>query len=504
MRIKENDDAGNEESIPLMLKPVIDETKEVPSLQSIRAYQARILAWADPFASLANDLPRPQFKLQLPENWTPRMPQLPQLPNLPQLPQMPQITMPTMPQLNVPQLNVPQLQFPNLTVPQLPELALPQGWPRRWPQSWAPHWFELIQDLEEFGIVDNVDDLLEEYETEKEAGSDLESEDENDEISDTASVSSLTSEDSDLERLGHVPDIATLNATLRNASQLLLKSFTEAIERSRSPRYPAPQEPEPLPDFDLSPDDLEPSFTPERDGLGCVHYRRNCKVQCIECQKFYPCRLCHDDVESHNLPRRETKYMLCMLCDKVSRAGQFCGNCHEEMAAYFCTVCNLWSDDPEKSIFHCDDCGICRIGAGIGIDTIHCQKCGICMNIELADNHPCIEQSANSNCPICLEYLFNSTNVLMFMSCGHPIHQLCYESYVTANYKCPICFKSIIDTSAIFRAIDNEVAREILPSELRDLRVDILCNDCRARSRVPFHVAGLKCQTCHSYNTSKV
>lgn len=478
-----------------MPKPVLDETKEVPSLQSIHAYQARILAWADPFASLANDIPRPQFKLQLPENWTPR---------LPNLPQMPQLTMPnlTMPQLNVPQLNVPQLQFPNLTVPQLPELALPQGWPRRWPQSWAPHWFELIQDLEEFGIVDNVDDLLEGSEEEHKS----EDEEENDEISDNASVFSLTSEDSDLERLGHVPDIATLNATLRNASQLLLKSFTEAIERSRSPRSVIQSDAELEPELqaELSPEDLAASYTPDRDGLGCAHYRRNCKVQCIDCHKFYPCRLCHDELEAHNLPRRETKYMLCMLCDKVSRAGQFCNNCHKEMASYFCDICKLWSDEPEKSIFHCDDCGICRVGAGIGIDTIHCQKCGICMNIELADNHPCIERSANSNCPICLEYLFNSTKVLMFMACGHPIHQLCYQSYVSANYKCPICFKSIIDTSAIFRAIDNEVAREMLPSELRDLRVDIMCNDCRAKSRVPFHVAGLKCHTCGSYNTSKV
>ena len=35
--------------------------------------------------------------------------------------------------------------------------------------------------------------------------------------------------------------------------------------------------------------------------------------------------------------------------------------------------CKLWDDDPEKKIYHCDDCGICRIGAGLGKDFFHCK-----------------------------------------------------------------------------------------------------------------------------------
>jgi hypothetical protein len=35
--------------------------------------------------------------------------------------------------------------------------------------------------------------------------------------------------------------------------------------------------------------------------------------------------------------------------------------------------CKLWDDDPEKSIYHCNDCGICRIGQGLGKDFFHCK-----------------------------------------------------------------------------------------------------------------------------------
>lgn len=31
----------------------------------------------------------------------------------------------------------------------------------------------------------------------------------------------------------------------------------------------------------------------------------------------------------------------------------------------------------------------------------------------------------------------------------------------------------------------------------------ILCNDCQARSTAPFHVLGMKCSNCGSYNTAQ-
>lgn len=143
--------------------------------------------------------------------------------------------------------------------------------------------------------------------------------------------------------------------------------------------------------FHLSPDDLKRTYVPldipeVEDGseesentddfipqLGCKHYERNVKLQCSTCDRWYTCRLCHDEVEDHVLIRPETKNMLCMICGCAQRAGEICVGCGERTAWYYCGVCKLWDNDPNKSIYHCNDCGICRKGRGLGKDFFHCK-----------------------------------------------------------------------------------------------------------------------------------
>lgn len=145
--------------------------------------------------------------------------------------------------------------------------------------------------------------------------------------------------------------------------------------------------------FQLSPSDLKPTYYQKplpsskdvdqetsmmetevvTNALGCEHYKRNIKLQCSACNKWYTCRFCHDAVEDHMLNRRETKNMLCMLCGCAQPASEECALCSERGAWYYCDVCKLWDDDPEKSIYHCNDCGICRIGKGLGKDFFHCK-----------------------------------------------------------------------------------------------------------------------------------
>lgn len=107
--------------------------------------------------------------------------------------------------------------------------------------------------------------------------------------------------------------------------------------------------------------------------LGCAHYKRNVKLQCSACFRWYTCRFCHDGIEDHSLNRRETKNMLCMLCGCAQPVAGGCQDCHESSARYYCGICKLWDDDPNKSIYHCSDCGICRIGEGLGRDFYHCK-----------------------------------------------------------------------------------------------------------------------------------
>lgn len=109
--------------------------------------------------------------------------------------------------------------------------------------------------------------------------------------------------------------------------------------------------------------------------LGCQHYKRNVKVQCFECKRWYTCRHCHDATEGHNLNRARTENMLCMACGTPQKAAEHCKECGTVAACYYCDICKLWDNNSKKKIYHCPDCGICRRGEGIGKDFYHCKVC---------------------------------------------------------------------------------------------------------------------------------
>lgn len=167
------------------------------------------------------------------------------------------------------------------------------------------------------------------------------------------------------------------NALFFGRSSMTTESSASIIEQSNP--------------YNLTREDLEPTFCPKIEAdltldsgdmeteefedvcLGCEHYKRNVKLQCFTCKKWYPCRFCHDEVEDHHLNRRKTENMLCMLCGHAQPASQWCRQCGEQAAQYYCSVCKLWDNDSKKNIYHCGDCGICRIGQGLGKDFFHCR-----------------------------------------------------------------------------------------------------------------------------------
>jgi uncharacterized CHY-type Zn-finger protein len=269
--------------------------------------------------------------------------------------------------------------------------------------------------------------------------------------------------------------------------------------------------------YNLTRADLLPSYAPPdppeadaEDGppesrllqLGCKHYKRNVKMQCSTCRRWYTCRLCHDDVEDHPLPRAETKNMLCMLCNTPQAASQTCNMCGNQAACYYCAVCKLWNNDPEKAIYHCDDCGICRLGQGLGKDFFHCKTCVVCMSIAAESTHRCIEQSTKCDCPICGEYLFTSSKTVVFMRCGHAIHDNCFHQLCRSTYKCPICSKSVTNMESQFRNLDRHIAAQPMPEEYRGTKAYVYCNDCTLKGMTDFHWLGIKCAMCESYNTT--
>jgi len=150
--------------------------------------------------------------------------------------------------------------------------------------------------------------------------------------------------------------------------------------RKGDPLYTSPEDLRPTyqprsPSHDpfLSPDRSSETAGDEELELGCKHYMRNVKIQCFDCDRWYTCRHCHDEVEEHLLNRKATQHMLCMLCQTAQNAAEYCSKCGEAAAAYYCDICKLWDNDGTHRIYHCMDCGICRRGEGLGKDYVHCK-----------------------------------------------------------------------------------------------------------------------------------
>ncbi|KAJ3136922.1 hypothetical protein HDU90_002488 [Geranomyces variabilis] len=236
--------------------------------------------------------------------------------------------------------------------------------------------------------------------------------------------------------------------------------------------------------------------------LGCKHYQRGARLQARCCGKWFTCRFCHDEVSDHTLNRSQTTTMLCMHCLIVQPAAQNCAHCQARMSEYYCTTCKLWDDDRTKHIYHCNDCGICRIGRGLGVDYFHCDKCNACMAIGLdRGNHKCIERNLECDCPICGEYMFTSTSTVIFMPCGHCIHYTCHQTYIQTSYQCPTCFKSLSDMTDYFARIDTMLAQHTMPAEYANMTSHLYCNDCEQRSDARYHFLYHKCAHCKGYNT---
>lgn len=227
------------------------------------------------------------------------------------------------------------------------------------------------------------------------------------------------------------PSPSSMISQERPATPGSLSSFIWQINGAEDDENPGQQH-----IFRLSPDDLKRTHAPltppegDEDGvirpkeevqaLGCQHYKRNVKLQCSTCDRWYTCRLCHDEVEDHVLIRKETKNMLCMLCGCAQRAGEFCVECGERTAWYYCGVCKLWDNDSNKSIYHCNDCGICRKGRGLGKDFFHCKVC--------------LLQNAYERIP-------NPRNRLVVPACPCP-----WNTLTNASSECPIAIVRYVES----------------------------------------------------------
>ncbi|RZF41385.1 hypothetical protein LSTR_LSTR000099 [Laodelphax striatellus] len=232
---------------------------------------------------------------------------------------------------------------------------------------------------------------------------------------------------------------------------------------------------------------------------GCNHYKRLSKFVTPCCNKVYTCRFCHDESEKHTLNRKEVTELVCSACSTRQKVQEKCENCSIYFGKYVCLKCKLF-DNEDKQQFHCEGCGICRIG---GRDRFfHCMKCNMCLPISLQNNHKCVENVSRTACPICLEDIHTSRIPSHIPNCGHLMHRTCYRDLVqSGHFACPICQKSLLNMKGLWEHLDEEVTLSPMPQEYENYIVDILCKDCHEVSSIKFHVVGLKCTGCGSYNT---
>jgi len=177
-------------------------------------------------------------------------------------------------------------------------------------------------------------------------------------------------------------------------------------------------------------------FPPKGNYCGCQHYTRNCQIRARCCYEFFPCRLCHDMACNHTIDRFATDTMMCMKCLCVQAVGKFCTSCKTEIAPYYCSHCKLWSSLEKGPIYHCDKCGICRQGKGLGIDNWHCDNCGICLSLSMKATHECqIKDGLKVKCPLCpsSQLLFFSREPVTVLQCGHASHVKCLQERLQQN-----------------------------------------------------------------------
>jgi len=176
---------------------------------------------------------------------------------------------------------------------------------------------------------------------------------------------------------------------------------------------------------------------------GCLHYSRHCEILAPCCNKYYSCRFCHNNDNTHILNRFNIEKIKCLKCNNIQNKSQYCNNCNTCFGNYFCNICNIFDNfGLEKNIYHCNKCGICRIG--IKEYFYHCDICGGCLPLKLKDNHKCIFNSMKQECAICLNDIFNCRNSSLILKCGHMFHSKCINlCLLYKKSKCPLCRQNI-------------------------------------------------------------
>ena len=61
-------------------------------------------------------------------------------------------------------------------------------------------------------------------------------------------------------------------------------------------------------------------------------------------------------------------------------------------------------------------CSICFEDSDVGVECserhFHCETCQACYTLDSKASHKCVERALESDCPVCMQYLFTSSEAL--------------------------------------------------------------------------------------------
>ncbi|KAG9337932.1 hypothetical protein JZ751_027425 [Albula glossodonta] len=120
-------------------------------------------------------------------------------------------------------------------------------------------------------------------------------------------------------------------------------------------------------------------------------------------------------------------------------------------------------------------------------------KCSMCNTVQKAQQtcEECSVKFGDYYCDVC--HLFDKDR--------KQYH--CQPCGICRAYRCPLCMRSAWNMEGCWEDMDKEISQTPMPSEYQDATVKIICNDCQTHCTVPFHVLGMKCSGCGSYNTAQ-
>lgn len=245
--------------------------------------------------------------------------------------------------------------------------------------------------------------------------------------------------------------------------------------------------------------------------FGCAHFKRDLYLLAPCCNKWYVCRVCHDEQEDHVLDRAHIARQCCMFCLTPTPVAQRCTSaaCHDRLLAhYYCEKCHTHRKETDLRFWHCDKCGMCRSGS-LKYEYEHCDRCNLCYPRKEFAKHHCLQASSDTqSCPICAQNIQSSQRPVVAMRCGHGIHVDCLQKLYSQRdvraLRCPLCKQSFEDMQMLWVQMDSAISATVMPEPERYWTAHIGCNDCHAHTEsAPFHYYGLKCgnTACGSYNT---